>query len=548
MSIAIHRLRLSENRHRQLFPAGRIHVVLATFLSLLCAYSLFGQAPSEPRVKLKPKFTIARDTTVVDGPLDSDGFIDYAKALNERFRKGVTPANNANILIWQAIGPRPGGMKPLPKSYFEWMGIEEPADQGDYFVDLLAFLKIDRKVDRNKKADEMEAELSRCTAYPWKTADHMRIADWLEANEKTLSLVIRASQLPKYFAPQEAGLGSVYQGLLAARVPDVHTCRAIANALAAQAMNDVAEGRSNSAWQRIVACHRLGRLLTHGGTSIQFLAGISVDMIAGKAALGFLESPATSEAQFRNYIGELERLPAMFPAVDIINAAERFMYLDTVLMINRWGLQYLEELHPIFGRAEKPHPLLKPLSEAIDWDPALSLGNQWFDRSVTAMRQQNRIARTKALNQIDQEFKTFKKDVFDGRNIDETKKSRMPIKLLSKQYGDIVFGALWLPTRSIQLSADHSEQTSINLRAALALAAYKKEHSRYPETLNALAPKYLAEIPMDLFTGKALRYQASANGYLLYSVGPNGLDEQGRGMDDSPKGDDLSVRMPLPVK
>jgi hypothetical protein len=38
----------------------------------------------------------------------------------------------------------------------------------------------------------------------------------------------------------------------------------------------------------------------------------------------------------------------------------------------------------------------------------------------------------------------------------------------------------------------------------------------------------------------------SAKGYLLYSVGVNRKDEGGRGYEDDPPGDDLTVRMPLP--
>jgi hypothetical protein len=64
--------------------------------------------------------------------------------------------------------------------------------------------------------------------------------------------------------------------------------------------------------------------------------------------------------------------------------------------------------------------------------------------------------------------------------------------------------------------------------------------------LEALAPKYLAEVPGDLFSGKPLIYRPSEKGYLLYSVGVNGQDDQGRSYDDDPPGDDLVVRMPLP--
>jgi hypothetical protein len=61
-----------------------------------------------------------------------------------------------------------------------------------------------------------------------------------------------------------------------------------------------------------------------------------------------------------------------------------------------------------------------------------------------------------------------------------------------------------------------------------------------------LTPKYLAQVPRDLFSGKPLIYRPAGNGYLLYSVGVNGKDEGGRSSDDEPAGDDLSVRMPLP--
>jgi hypothetical protein len=85
-----------------------------------------------------------------------------------------------------------------------------------------------------------------------------------------------------------------------------------------------------------------------------------------------------------------------------------------------------------------------------------------------------------------------------------------------------------------------------NLHVAFALAAYHAESSRYPAQLEDLAPKYLATIPDDLFSGQALHYGLTEKGYLVYSVGVNGVDEGGRQYDDEPPGDDLNVRMPLP--
>jgi len=98
----------------------------------------------------------------------------------------------------------------------------------------------------------------------------------------------------------------------------------------------------------------------------------------------------------------------------------------------------------------------------------------------------------------------------------------------------------------VENAADRIQQTHDNLLLAFALALYHCDHGIYPKSLDALAPKYLAKIPQDMFSGKPLIYRPTENDYLLYSVGLNGNDDGGRGHDDEPQGDDLVIRMPLP--
>jgi hypothetical protein len=85
-----------------------------------------------------------------------------------------------------------------------------------------------------------------------------------------------------------------------------------------------------------------------------------------------------------------------------------------------------------------------------------------------------------------------------------------------------------------------------SLELAFALAAWRSEHDSYPESLDALAPKYIAAVPKDLFNGQPLKYERTADGYRFYSVGQNEKDDEGRSFDDNPRGDDLVVRMPVP--
>ncbi len=63
----------------------------------------------------------------------------------------------------------------------------------------------------------------------------------------------------------------------------------------------------------------------------------------------------------------------------------------------------------------------------------------------------------------------------------------------------------------------------------LAVAQFHQTENRWPTSLNELVPKYLARVPLDPFASEQdqLKYKTNAIGYLLYSVGRNGVDDDG---------------------
>jgi len=65
---------------------------------------------------------------------------------------------------------------------------------------------------------------------------------------------------------------------------------------------------------------------------------------------------------------------------------------------------------------------------------------------------------------------------------------------------------------------------------ALAIRLYEIDHGHRPETLAELVPEYLTHIPEDPFAenGLTLRYLPHAAHSLIYSIGENGLDEEGK--------------------
>lgn len=57
---------------------------------------------------------------------------------------------------------------------------------------------------------------------------------------------------------------------------------------------------------------------------------------------------------------------------------------------------------------------------------------------------------------------------------------------------------------------------------ALAAERFRCEHERWPKSLAELCPKFLAKVPDDLYSGKPLQLRPTADGIVIYSVGPDG--------------------------
>jgi hypothetical protein len=92
--------------------------------------------------------------------------------------------------------------------------------------------------------------------------------------------------------------------------------------------------------------------------------------------------------------------------------------------------------------------------------------------------------------------------------------------------------ALWDLRGSRQLALEkHKRIMAYNrlLATELALRCYCSEKAcGAPPRLQALVPEYLARVPEDPFSGQPLLYRPHGTNWLLYSVGPDGVDNGGR--------------------
>ena len=100
----------------------------------------------------------------------------------------------------------------------------------------------------------------------------------------------------------------------------------------------------------------------------------------------------------------------------------------------------------------------------------------------------------------------------------------------------------WLPMFSVNQIAPNFYRAEVQLahnsavvRSAgttLAVERWRLANGRMPESIGQLVPAFLPAVPLDPYNGQPLRYKPGEDGYQVYSVGEDLIDNGG---DDSPK-------------
>ncbi len=112
---------------------------------------------------------------------------------------------------------------------------------------------------------------------------------------------------------------------------------------------------------------------------------------------------------------------------------------------------------------------------------------------------------------------------------------------VEREVGGIVFARLTKMLAPVYGKAAQARDASLArvvlCRVALELKAHKARNGDYPDALAQLQRHLAWDIPEDVFSGEPLVYRRSGDGFVLYSVGPDGIDAGG-----GTPGDDISWR------
>jgi hypothetical protein len=501
----------------------------ASLFALLLAGPGCGGCGEGPKVPFKP----SKETTYITEPVDADGYIDYETALNERLRGTVTPETNANVLLWQALGPKPEG-KEMHADYWKWLGVKPPPEEGEYFIGSREFFKQHGREEFDENFHKFEDQL---TMKPWSAKDHADYVGWLKRNEKPLEIIRQALLREQYYNPKVSRTETGARGrLVQASLSNVQTLRQVADALAMRAMLKVNEAKYDSASEDLLAIHRLARMAARAESLLELLLAGSLEAEAYRGGLHLIERWNPNSPGAKRYRDELRKLSQLPDVITCLKTTERFEFLDQIQSASKYGIHTLGD----FG-ADPPEWEISETIEKIDWQAVFRLVSKSFDRMEHIFSLKERTLRKASWEEFRKDSKESDLDLDDDADVGKIR------SVISENVARLLMKLLIPDYLRIQNARDRSVQYQRNLQLAFALAAYRAEHGKYPAQLADLAPKYIDTVPLDYFSDKPLVYKPTADGYLLSSVGENGRDDGGATFTDDPSGDDLVVRMPANV-
>ncbi|HUT29627.1 MAG TPA: hypothetical protein VMX13_07540 [Sedimentisphaerales bacterium] len=378
--------------------------------------------------------------------------------------------------------------------------------------------------DPNKEKQEIEAEVKTrlreviSKRHHHSTAGERKfVARWLEEKKQALDLVIAGTKKPYHCQRYDkaAGVTALMWGNI--QMPHLSDFRYLAVALCYRASLRAESGLYQEAFADVKSCYRLGQQVKHRGTLIEQLVGIAVESLVARTLLDILAEYQIDSTILAALQHDLEKMMAeedfavsfetekifAYDAIQRLFTEDRLgqghLSVDGLKMISsmahRNALEYILEeghwtapLHILFT-----HPNKRQTREMVD--RLYTLADEMSHMSPAELR----------VEKID-----FQKELEKAANGNLLLEFAMP--------------ALARITEIAHYNRIHSQA----LIPIIALLRYNQDRGIYPTDLHELiSAGYLTQLPMDPYSDKPLVYKRTADGFVLYSFGPDFDDDGG---------------------
>lgn len=305
---------------------------------------------------------------------------------------------------------------------------------------------------------------------------------WVKQNAAVWKLFEQARAAHSLYAPDRSGLTGQWVGYRkAGKLRELARCKIIAANTAKM------RGDWNDASNDGLDIIEFGGDVARGAPSIGFLVSLAIEAIGENS---FCDTPAHLNAKEARYATHrLEKLlKARVSLADIMREDkwEGLCQLRCIMQTagwrrpSTWGLVTPRQ-EIVQDRFLSKKQVVNSYTHILDW--YIATANQPYSASRRVPEADNFISRAVAPS-------TFARYKFGAV------RSETELKLLLLRF---------------------------------ALRAYRVEQGAYPNMLGELAPAYVTQIPSDPFgNGKSICYRKKGDSYLLWSIGPDGKDDNGK--------------------
>ncbi|MEM6392336.1 MAG: hypothetical protein AAF797_06145 [Planctomycetota bacterium] len=480
-----------------------------------------------------PPPLVSPETTYFTGPLNPDGTIDYAAALNRIIMDGATPGNNAAIPLlrlipdrqpWEDGEPRLDD-KPIHEIFMDdrravfgvlGMDAESPRRQLTPFPDFDTYEAAYEALDR-----------------PWKPKEFPVVEAWLDENRWAWPVIDEALARPRLAYPYVNAPEPLAREVGTLRNPEGRF-REVEYLIASDAFLAVHQQRWGRAIERHRQWMRLAELWGQQPTVHAQLIAIGIRARAYQLSRTLIADSSVPASVLSNVLETLKAVPG-----DQLLLAFRTDSRGRALQqLEDYRRGHLQSIRYVKGE------LIRASIRARGFDPARAqrIINGHFDAlpailpNHDALPEEDSWAGIEAIEAaLPREFEVVGRSVWFPPDHSEAVGHAITRNALAS-----VGAAL----RSHFQAAQNRELAII----AAALRLYQMKHSRFPETLDVLVPDLLDALPSDRFRpgGVPLTYRPSQDRqtYLLYSFGPNHADDKGT---YSLNRGDLTIGFPMPA-
>jgi hypothetical protein len=366
---------------------------------------------------------------------------------------------------------------------------------------------------------------------PWSGQEHPELVDWIKSHESTITRLKEAAAIKRCHF-------NIAQPLDERRMRKTGMVRRWAFLLITAANNDLAQGRTDQALEKLITTLEMGKHHSEQPLMTDMLMGIAIEAFA----VGHLKSFIVYRDATEQRLDAIEQAIA-YIKLDWSSDWLRVLEGEKLIAKNRFGEYYERDMTGRIRLSRDPkasiRKMMRDVLEKFPMGPKPFFPILWPNPNYW----QRKLIKAKTIlywfylpsnpkkgaEIIDSLYEKYYKRADADFNWKKEPEEISPGFILNFSYlierlvlDSPVITNYRLHDIYLRCTADNNVS-----RLIVTLRRYKNKHGRWPESLDSIKDRVPEEILVDPINGGSFVYKLTEENFTLYSKGKNNIDEAG---------------------